>query len=149
MQPLRGKNRAGMPVFTPKGLHHSAQGRVLAHPVRRTNNEKIDPPMFSTRLTILVLLIVAAPLGACNVPVFRYALEHWPTEPFRVTVYHQGPLATEVVAQLDALEQTPGTHLTIRTVDVAREKIDNAPDQLPCVEVRCAATTWRGSLDEL
>ncbi|WP_395736963.1 hypothetical protein [Prosthecobacter sp.] len=40
------------------------------------------------RRTALILLLCATSALACSVPVFRYALEHWVADPYRVSVPH-------------------------------------------------------------
>ena len=35
---------------------------------------------------------VVVPALACQIPVFRYALERWEPDPYEVTVFHRGPL---------------------------------------------------------
>lgn len=40
------------------------------------------------RSALLFLLFATASAFACSVPVFRYALEHWAADPYRVTVPH-------------------------------------------------------------
>jgi hypothetical protein len=47
----------------------------------------------------MIALVVAlaglgpqAPARACNVPVFRYALEHWRPDAYEILLYHRGPL---------------------------------------------------------
>lgn len=35
------------------------------------------------------------PVIACNIPVFRYALERWRPDPFDAVVFHRGPLSDE------------------------------------------------------
>jgi len=53
----------------------------------------------------LVLLAVAVgPAWACSVPVFRYALERWPSDPYLVYVFHRGNLSDEANAALDRLK---------------------------------------------
>lgn len=42
---------------------------------------------------------------ACNVPVFRYALERWDADPYEVVIFHREPLTTEHQALLANLEQ--------------------------------------------
>src|SRR5262249_5591323 len=49
----------------------------------------------SRLLTLAALLLCAAPLSACNVPVFRYALERWSPRPYEVVVFHKGALAAK------------------------------------------------------
>ena len=48
-------------------------------------------------LTYLIptLLLGPAALWACSVPVFRYALERWPADPYGVIVFHEGPLGED------------------------------------------------------
>ncbi|MCX6848786.1 MAG: hypothetical protein NTY98_07685 [Verrucomicrobia bacterium] len=40
------------------------------------------------RRLVLILLLCASTAFACSVPVFRYALEHWAADPYRVSVPH-------------------------------------------------------------
>jgi hypothetical protein len=40
-------------------------------------------------------LMVAVPIWACSVPVFRYALERWVSDPYQVVVFHRGELTEE------------------------------------------------------
>jgi hypothetical protein len=57
---------------------------------------------------------------ACSVPVFRYALERWPPDPFRAMVFHRGALTPEqeqAVARLKA----SAANLDVVIVDLAAE----------------------------
>ena len=68
------------------------------------------------------LAILAGSARACNVPVFRYALERWAPDPYDVVVFHRGPLAAKVQALVETLEkQGEGglVNATVTTVDVA------------------------------
>ncbi len=65
---------------------------------------------------------------ACDIPVFQYALEFWDTAPYRLTVFHRGPLAAESDRALATLRsagdaQGTGANLEISTVD-----LDAQPD---------------------
>lgn len=73
------------------------------------------------RLTLLLALL-ATSASACSVPVFRYALEHWPADPFQITVFHRGPL-TEV--QKKMLPADDRANAKVRTVDLATETADD------------------------
>jgi|TARA_B110000495_G_scaffold201927_1_gene220587 hypothetical protein len=42
---------------------------------------------------------------ACNVPVFRYALERWPADPYELVVLHDGELSPQHLVQITALKQ--------------------------------------------
>ena len=57
----------------------------------------------ATCLLLAGLGLCAESAHACNVPVFRYALERWPPAPYEVFVFHRGPLsadAQQIVADL-------------------------------------------------
>jgi hypothetical protein len=78
--------------------------------------------MSSYRILILGLLFfVCADLSrACNIPVFRYALEHWDPSPYELLVYHRGPLDAEANALLRGIaEHRPHANITVTTVDLA------------------------------
>ncbi|MCX5685312.1 MAG: hypothetical protein NT049_16775 [Planctomycetota bacterium] len=49
----------------------------------------------ATCLFFIGLSVCAAPARACNVPVFRYALERWAPAPYEVLIFHRGPLSAE------------------------------------------------------
>src|SRR5262245_2848338 len=42
---------------------------------------------------------------ACNVPVFRYALERWRPDPYEVIIFHRGPSSAADKALGDRLEK--------------------------------------------
>lgn len=50
---------------------------------------------------IVVTLLTAIVVSACNIPVFRYALERWRPDPFDAVVFHRGPLDATQQALLD------------------------------------------------
>lgn len=54
-------------------------------------------------LTLLFILF-ATLAEACNVPVFRYALERWEPDPFQLVVFHDQPLPSELEQKLKSLE---------------------------------------------
>jgi hypothetical protein len=73
-----------------------------------------------------VFLLAAVPVWACNVPVFRYALERWPADTYEVILFHRGPLAPADKALADTLlkhsEADPAVaNFTFERVDLARE----------------------------
>lgn len=55
-------------------------------------------------LITLTFALLAAAAQACNVPVFRYALERWEPDPFQLVVFHDKPLSSELGSQLKSLE---------------------------------------------
>jgi hypothetical protein len=79
----------------------------------------------------LIVLGFAVVAHACNVPVFRFALERWRPDPYRVTVLHRGALSDSDRALLAPWEEQQGKaqlNVTIRTVDVS--ELDEAEQEL-------------------
>jgi hypothetical protein len=75
-------------------------------------------------VSLLLLAGGIGPARACSVPVFRYALERWPADPYLVVVFHQGALAPQHAAWVRDLERgglagKMSANLTLRTVDLA------------------------------
>jgi hypothetical protein len=82
--------------------------------------------MHRARHSILVLAS-AAVLGvvgaawACNVPVFRFAIERWRPDPYRAVVFHRGELADADRESLQPLQDQQDqslTNLSVHTVDL-------------------------------
>ncbi len=101
----------------------------------------------------IVALILGTLLGcgamtrACNVPVFRYALERWHPDPYRVTLFHQGPLTEAQQSLIQPLEGPAGgasCNVLFRLVDVDAIQDDadrellatQSPPQLPWLVVQ-------------
>jgi hypothetical protein len=53
---------------------------------------------------LIVCILWTVPARACDVPVFRYALEVWPPDPYDVIVYHRDPLTPEHNEVIDMLQ---------------------------------------------
>jgi len=66
---------------------------------------------------LFVLLAGISAARACNVPVFRYALEHWRPDAYRLVVFYRGALS-ETEQQLSDERDAAKLNLTVRTVDV-------------------------------
>jgi hypothetical protein len=87
-----------------------------------------------TAAALALLLLGIAIAEACNVPVFRYALERWRADPYRVTVFHRGPLSDAeraLVNELTTQQEQSLVNVAVRTVDVSdEEKIEPGDQQL-------------------
>src|SRR5262245_65804907 len=73
-----------------------------------------------------LLLLNPSPARACNVPVFRYALERWPADTYEVIVFHRGPLMPADKALTDALAKhadadPPRVNFILDLVDLAKQ----------------------------
>jgi hypothetical protein len=78
---------------------------------------------------------------ACNVPVFRYALERWPPDPYHLAVFYAGGEEGErpVLAALDALKDRP-INLVAEAVDV--DQLDADDWRLTDVELDRGQLPW-------
>jgi hypothetical protein len=72
-------------------------------------------------------LLSAITVWACSVPVFRYALERWPADPYQAIVFHQGALDQETLDLLlpympdgPSLEEPPPVNLRVQTVNLGK-----------------------------
>jgi hypothetical protein len=82
-------------------------------------------------LATFVTLSTFASVDACNVPVFRFALERWRPDPYRVTVFHRGALSDadrELLAPLEEQQDKSQANLAVRTLDVS--EIDDTDQHL-------------------
>ena len=109
--------------------------------------------------------LCAAPASACDTPVFRYALERWPPDTYRVVVFHDKPLSATQQPAVDYLQRASAegggsANMTVRLVDLS-DKVDPSTQalwraqgsaKLPHVVVvyplgtASGAAAWRGSL---
>jgi hypothetical protein len=76
------------------------------------------------RIVVLAAAAIFAGAGvawACNVPVFRFAIERWRPDPYRVVVFHRGPLAEagrEQIAPLEDQSDKSLVNVNVRIVDL-------------------------------
>ena len=69
-------------------------------------------------LTVSCLLLAAAQVAACSVPVFRYGLERWPADPHQVTVLHRGALPAHQQALFADVGKRQGVNIEVAAFDV-------------------------------
>jgi hypothetical protein len=79
----------------------------------------------AAHVVAVVAVMCAASALACNVPVFRYALERWQNDLYHVVVFHKGELSADDKKRVDEIGQRStlegGTaNLEVTTVDVAQ-----------------------------
>ena len=106
------------------------------------------------RLTVAGLVIPwfvlasAEPAAACSTPVFRYALERWPPDAYRVAVFHRGPLTEAQQAAVKQLTDVKPHEINVvtRVTDLAAEPNEDMlslweaekSETLPfCCSLRC------------
>lgn len=103
----------------------------------------------------LLLLVPAADTRTCNIPVFRYALEHWPAGAYDVVAVHRGPLTDAQSSALNVL-RTAGANLEVDRVDLdqpvpakRRALIDKLKLEAPCLVALYPggeSAAWKGPL---
>ena len=74
-----------------------------------------------TLATFAAALALTAVAYACNVPVFRFALERWRPDAYRVTLLHRGPLTDaqrEILRPLAQVQDQDSANVVLRTLDV-------------------------------
>lgn len=72
-------------------------------------------------VAIGIVVLTNAALWACNVPVFRFALERWRPDAYRVAVFHRGPLsATDrgLITSLEEQQSKSMANIAFRSVDL-------------------------------
>jgi hypothetical protein len=80
-------------------------------------------------LLLLSLCLSVAPLWACDVPVFRWALERWLPDPYEVVIFKSGPMRPSHLSAVDELERSATANVTVRVVDLDSE-LDPATKEL-------------------
>ena len=74
------------------------------------------------------LVFSASVLLACSVPVFRYALEQWRPDAFRVVVFHRGELSADEKALVERIEPTSLDAAYVGNVWVKTIDLDKEPE---------------------
>jgi hypothetical protein len=68
----------------------------------------------------LAVVICASPACACNVPVFRFALEKWPADLYEVVIIHRGELSASDKALVQNLtKDKSAANCTVEVIDLA------------------------------
>ncbi len=80
-------------------------------------------------LALASVLLVVGVVDACNVPVFRYALEKWNLESYELLVFHDGPLTGQVKSDFETLEKQIDSielpcNVKLRAIDVSDKQVD-------------------------
>lgn len=91
-------------------------------PPRRKPKSAFGHRLAAIGRAALVVLGFAITAHACNVPVFRFALERWRPDPYRVTVFHRGALSDAdraLIAPVEEQQDKSQLNLAVRTLDVS------------------------------
>lgn len=92
--------------------------------------------LWSKLLTFTLILAVGLPLLACQVPVFRYALERWDADSYRVFVVHDSKLdadTSQVLKSLRKRAEASGqvdASIELQVLDVSGDSKDQIPQSV-------------------
>ena len=87
-------------------------------------------------LSIIYLAVIESS-WACNIPVFRYALEYWPQDNYEITIYHKDSFTAEENIQIEKLREysnSKDVNINISIIDLSIENNEihkNIPDSSP------------------
>ncbi len=116
---------------------------------------------------VLALGVMGSVGEACQIPVFRYALERWVPDPYQVLVFHQGALTKEQQGLVGRLEAAAGdakdpVNIQVHVVDMEKPGAEyekavaavksKGVEKFPYVEIRYPVGTqtsgkaWTGEL---
>jgi hypothetical protein len=93
------------------------------------------PRKLSIVSAVGLVIGLSAIAQACNVPVFRFALERWRPDAYRVVLLHRGPLTAaerEIITPLELQQGDSLANFAFRTIDVVDLETpteDNAADR--------------------
>ena len=73
--------------------------------------------------------LAVAPVQACSVPVFQYAVMSWPAEPYEVLLFHRGPLGPDDSALLEWLNARADYMDVCSNISVTAVDLDASPDE--------------------
>ncbi len=103
------------------------------------------------RWLCLLLCSLASSAGACNIPVFRYALERWQQDAYEIVIHHGAELSTsdrEFLDQLQSLSQLSGGPSNITLVHKSDDAITVPSLRVTTVVGGRTIEFWRGTIDE-
>jgi hypothetical protein len=110
---------------------HTLLGRRAKEKKMKKNNMARDIlKIVCMALFAAFLILPSEPVCACDVPVFRYALERWPAAIYEIVVFHEGPLNGEDASVVSWLEQSSfenklSANFLVNTVDLSTEMDDS------------------------
>ena len=96
-------------------------------------------------------MMFATVLVACNIPVFRYALERWQSDAYQLVVLHNEELSPEQASYVQSLEMASVDNGGSSNIKVSRERVSALMKPELAVRMLMAngrtISNWRGSLE--
>ena len=112
--------------------------------------------------SVILLMLMASTASACNIPVFRYALERWKPDQAEILIFHSGSLSEDETQFVTKLRSGAGnvdvnlhnvTESTSEDATAVRDKVSQSAE-LPFLVVRCSVgrgqivNAWSGPLSD-
>ena len=97
---------------------------------------------------VVVVLIAQVGASACSIPVFRYALERWPADAFRIEAALPGSLADAERAALGLLEDGAAGNGGSGNYTVERRAGATDPTRVTIRAPRGDTILWQGTVAE-
>ena len=152
---------AGSTGLPPRPHNRPRQARCVGDPPRQDGRAKRSPASLPARCRLgfcCVLIVTAVSAAgfrtaqACQIPVFRYALERWPADYYEVMVVHRGALKQadeQLVETLTAAPDDPDhpANFTVTRVDL--DESPSAPDAPTATDQELATDQVRATDQEL
>jgi hypothetical protein len=91
----------------------------------------IPRPFLGKSLLACLVMLAGSSAWACSVPVFRYALEHWQSDPYLVVFFHRGELTPEQDALLTSLSPAGKAGKLAANVTVIPVDLNQASEEDP------------------
>ncbi len=81
-------------------------------------------PFFRLSWFLPTFLLVSSWVSACQVPVFRYALERWLADQYEILVLHDGPMSDDTQTRFQKLSESGGqaSNSVVRDIDIRQSK---------------------------
>jgi hypothetical protein len=97
--------------------------------IMKNTASKTPGPLNCLATILLIVAAVSAPLAACKVPVFRYALKKWLPDSYTAVVFHRGSLSKDQSAVCKGLvASAKRANLIVQTVDLNEDRRPWAPE---------------------
>lgn len=108
---------------------------------------------FATTIAIAMASLALASVAlACNIPVFRYALERWKSDAYEIVVTHAGDLTAEQWAYVESLDKASAETSGAANITVIHERDTKATTPRIAVRMSMASgrmvSHWQGTFEE-
>lgn len=108
---------------------------------------------FTIAMTIAIVCFASASIVmACNIPVFRYALERWKSDAYEVVISHGEDLTAEELTYVESLEDASADSGGPANISVRRIRTAEATKPEFAVRLSMASgrtiTHWRGTIED-